>query len=343
MGRKRGRIRLKPVLFIACEGTSTEYDYFSSWAKTDIAFEQFEAVNVYPGKQEINPKTNPYQLYLKAKDAIDNSSADIAWIVFDKDGHPLLPETFNKAYTDGVKIAFSSRSFEEWVLMHFEKINTTFLESECKDQNDKPINCGTITVPNCLQHNCIAGYIRRQNYIDKYSKKRTFDLYKAIKHRTEIALVNSAWLRFKVSASLNVTQPFLHELNPYTDVDQLIYLFSENALKIEWGNPATDIILNNWVINAELVNDNIIVKISHSKPTAQLLNPHFISYFNTTDDELNNIQCVEVNRQFLVSDSGSDDRILRRHEIVQFTFTSNNQPYFLFNDKFTNTRIYVVL
>ena len=67
MSRKRNNIKLKPVLFIACEGTSTEYDYFESWAITDQALECFESINVYPGKVDINLKTNPYQLFEIAK------------------------------------------------------------------------------------------------------------------------------------------------------------------------------------------------------------------------------------------------------------------------------------
>jgi|LakMenEpi03Oct11_1017367.scaffolds.fasta_scaffold00019_2 hypothetical protein len=344
MGRKQGRsIRLKPVLFIACEGTSTEYDYFSSWAKTDIALERFEAVNVYPGKEDTNPQTNPHQLYQKAKKALDEEGANIAWIVFDRDGHALLPQTFTNATLAGIKIAFSSRSFEEWVLMHFEKNNTTFLDSECKNTSGRAINCGSNSIPNCTPNNCISGHIRRQEFLDEYSKKRTFDLYKAINNRTEIAMVNSAWLRFQVGASVNTPQPVLDTLNPYTDVDQLLFNFTQEEVKIEWGNANTDIQLNNWVVNAQLVNGNIIVKISHTKPNAQLLNPTFITSLQTTDDDLNNIQCTELSRNYLIDSNESDNNILRVNDVIEFTLNSNNQPYFLFNDVSSSTRIYIVL
>jgi hypothetical protein len=336
------RTKLKPVLYIACEGTSTEYDYFSSWAKTDLAFERFEAVNVYPGKDDTNPQTNPHQLYQKAKKALDEEGADIAWIVFDRDGHALLTQTFTNSALAGIKIAFSSRSFEEWVLMHFEKNNAIFLDSECKNATGKAINCGSIRVPNCSPNNCISGHIRRQNYLGDYSKKRTFDLYSAIKQRTEIAMVNSAWLRFQVGASINAPQPVLHTLNPYTDVDQLLFNFTEEELKIEWGNSNTDIQLNKWVVNAQLVNGNIIVKISHTKPNAQLIND-LLSSFQTSNDDLNNIQCTELNRSYLIDSNGSDDVVLRINDVIVFTLISNNQPYFLFNDASTNTRIYIVL
>ena len=342
MGRKPSkRIKLKPVLFIACEGTSTEYDYFSSWARTGIALEKFERVNVYPGKEDTNPKTNPHQLYQIAKKALDEEGADVAWIVFDRDGHPLLPQTFINAATSGVKVAFSSRSFEEWVLMHFKKNNTTFLESECKNATGRAINCGSITVPNCLPNNCISGHIRRQNYLVDYSKKRDFDLYTAIKNRTEIAMVNAAWLRFQVSASLNTPQPLLDTLNPYTDVDQLLFNFTHEEFKIDWGNQNTDVQLNNWIVNAHLDNGNIIVKISHTKPTAQLLNQPFISSLQTTDDNLNNTQCRELSRNYLIDSNGSENNILRANDVIEFTLKTNNQPYFLFQND--STRIYIIL
>lgn len=49
-----------------------------------------------------------------------------------------------------------------------------------------------------------------------YSKKKTFDLLTAINQRTEIAVVNAAWLRFQVNASVITAQPALQTLNPYT-------------------------------------------------------------------------------------------------------------------------------
>jgi len=65
-------------------------------------------------------------LYEKAKKVIQDGSANFAWIVFDKDNHPRLQETFNDAAAAGVKIAFSSRSFEEWVLIILRKKHLTF-------------------------------------------------------------------------------------------------------------------------------------------------------------------------------------------------------------------------
>jgi len=344
MARNKKSVVIKPVLFIACEGTSSEYQYFDSWAQTDEALNFFERVDVYPDKSEHKPKTTPYQLYEKAKNVIEDGSANFAWIVFDKDNHLRLPETFNNARASGVKIAFSSRSFEEWVLMHFQKINITFNASECKDALGKPINCGTPKVPNCTPVNCLTGHIRRQNFIPEYSKKKTFDLFTAINHRTEIAIVNAAWLRFQVNASVNTAQPALQTLNPYTDVDQLIFKMQGRSDRIEWALSGIDISLNNWTINACLSNGNIVVRLSHTRPQSCALNPLFpLPTFFTTDDDLNDTSCILISSEFIVNNHGSLHNLLCAEDIIEYTLQSNNQPYFLFKDNGNAVRIYVVL
>jgi hypothetical protein len=344
MARIKKRVIIKPVLFIACEGTSSEYQYFESWAETDEALDFFGRVVVYPDENEDRPKTTPYQLYEKAKKVIEDGSADFAWIVFDKDNHPRLPETFNDAAASGVKIAFSSRSFEEWVLMHFQKINTTFNATECKDATDKPTNCGSLLVPNCAPVNCLTGHIRRQNFIPDYSKKKTFDLFAAINHLTEIAIVNAAWLRFQANASLNTAQPALQTLNPYTDVDQLIFKLHERSDKIEWGLSGTNVSLDNWTINASSANGNILVRLSHTKPQAVALNALFpLPTFFTTDDDLTDTICTFISNTFLVNLYGSLHNLLCAGDIIEYTLQSNNQPYFLFNYKGSAARIYVAL
>jgi hypothetical protein len=339
--RRKYRVKKKPVLFIACEGTSTEFNYFTSWGETDAALERFERVEVYPDQNENNPQTNPYQLFEIAKEALENGSADYAWAVFDKDNHPRLPDTFTDAASTEVNIAFSSRSFEEWVLMHFEKNNSPFNATECKNANGRPIKCGSHAVPNCTPINCLTGHIRRNNYITGYSKKSDFDLFTAINQNTQVALVNSAWLRFHVGASANVAQPALHNLNPYTDVDQLIYQFLPAILNIEWGNANTNIQLDNWTLNARLHNGNIVVNITHTKPNPELINSQFVDSFLTTDDMLNATPCVVVSNQYLINDSGSNNQILRANDTIEYTLQNINQPYFLFKNN--DTRIFIIL
>ena len=344
MARNRKRLKLKPVLFIACEGTSTEFDYFESWAQEDSTKEFFQAINVYPGKDEASPKTNPHQLIEIAKKELENGSADIAWVVFDKDGHPLLGQSFTDAKTYGINIAFSSRSFEEWVLMHYEKNNFSFQASECKLPTGRALNCGTAEVQACTPSLCLSGHIRRQGFIFNYSKKKDFDLFSTVKHLTEKAIVNSAWLRFQSNASLNMPQSSLHTINPYTDVDQLIFNLQDRSDKIEWGIAGTNISLSNWTINVSISNGNIVLRLSHTKPQAQLLNTAFIaSSFYTTDDNLDNINCIVISKQYVSNINGSNNQLLYHDDIIEYTLKSSTKPYFLFKDDSCAIRIYVVL
>lgn len=55
---------------------------------------------------------------------------DELWAVFDKDKHTHHKEAFEKAQqkvnNKKVQIGFSSRSFEHWLILHFERNNTPF-------------------------------------------------------------------------------------------------------------------------------------------------------------------------------------------------------------------------
>ena len=67
------------------------------------------------------------------------------WAVFDKNGHTYHKEAFilaeEKVNNKKVNIAFSSRSFEQWILLHFEKSSKPFEKTSCKDNNGKLLGC----------------------------------------------------------------------------------------------------------------------------------------------------------------------------------------------------------
>lgn len=65
------------------------------------------------------------------------------WAVFDMDGHSHHKQAYEKADEEvngkKVQIGFTSRSFEHWLLLHFEKNKTPFTSSECKDEHKKNV------------------------------------------------------------------------------------------------------------------------------------------------------------------------------------------------------------
>lgn len=339
--RKSLKIPVKPVLFIACEGTSTEYQYFESWAQSEEALEYYERIDVYPEESENNPKTTPYELFLTAKNALNSGAANFAWVVFDKDNHPKLPETFAEAVPADVKIAFSSRSFEEWVILHFEKNNISFNATECKNGNNKPIDCGSATTPNCTPVDCLTGYIRRQKFIVNYSKKKSFDLYSAIKERTEIGIVNSAWQRHENNCSVNSpAAQFPNTLNPYCNVDQLIFKLTERPDKIEWGTLGKNIILDCWTIYICKVQQNLAVRVAHRKDNPELIRI-IKGSISAIDDELNAVTVNFITQNYITNDNGSSEQLLYKDDMVEFIISNVASPYIVFD--YESIRIFVDL
>lgn len=154
---------------------------------------------------------------------------DASWAVFDNDGHPAQKEAFALASEKDkpVNIAFSSRSFEQWILLHFEKSSFPFNATACKiRKKDKPIELDCMTlIPkegSCYGDKCLMGYIRK-NHIPHYSKT-TLSVLKELSNEDNltIALTNTAWLRAKQSNILrgHKNKPYL--LNPYVTVDVLV-------------------------------------------------------------------------------------------------------------------------
>jgi len=96
---------------------------------------------------------------------------------------------------NNVKIAFSSISFETWILLHFGYTTRAF------DKSEK-----------------IISYLKHKYNFD-YSKK-DYETFNKIKDKTEIAIANAK----KVNKVITEGHPNskIYELNPYTDVYKLI-------------------------------------------------------------------------------------------------------------------------
>jgi hypothetical protein len=115
---------VQPKFMIFTEGKETEPLYIKGY------IEEYLLQNNCFGKvlYAFKPKNHtPKGLFDNAK----KSLADKVWIVFDRDGHPYIPETFAEASRHDVEIAFSSISFETWILLHFEY--TTKQYAKCED------------------------------------------------------------------------------------------------------------------------------------------------------------------------------------------------------------------
>ncbi len=158
-----------------------------------------------------------------------NQLYDELWGVFDKNGHTYHAEAYERAKiivnNKSVNIGFSSRSFEQWVLLHFERSCIVFTKTECKVKKDT-LNCSGEN--GCKGNSCLVGYIRKNTVLKNYTKSnQKNDLNKLMKillsqEKLQSAFENSEWLRHKMAGELRKNNGKIYELNPYTDVDILV-------------------------------------------------------------------------------------------------------------------------
>jgi hypothetical protein len=245
------------VLRIVCEGEKTEPLFFSDLCQAYLSdnpsvdartipqppvVEEEVVINSQRGnyrgkKRKVNnpddvslENTNitgvPPLKWVRYARQILNKGVDEAWAVYDKDNHPMHKEAADEAarIIDGkrVNIAFSSRSFEYYLLLHFEYLYHRFEETECGQRlsGKKYIyECGTGRHPehDCHGEKCINGYARTHGYWqESKSSTSTFPL---VKDKLITGLVNACRLRME---SDNVTQKPFYERNPYTTADKLV-------------------------------------------------------------------------------------------------------------------------
>lgn len=254
-------------MIVLCEGTDTEYNYFIN-AKEYVERnypDRFAKIKVVPTHSEIIQTKNPKrketrslkvttdlphywcleehsveeyerykqqptryvretQLYLEDEGFMEG------WAVFDKDVHPDHANAFAlAAAVPGLHIAFSSYSFEEWLLMHFERKLYAYERSECMLTNHHSKKCGTGVPDDCRGTICLGGYLREQKYIPDYSKskKELFEAYTL--PRLDAVFINAAWTR-------NLGDGAIYSRNPYTDIDVLIARLLNKQELYEWKN-----------------------------------------------------------------------------------------------------------
>lgn len=196
MAKKR---KLKRSIFIACEGSNTEPLYFEKLKEVmeDDDYYPF-AITIYPDREfDENPKTDAVGLVNVAMER--REEFDEVWVVFDKDGYTKHKEVFKLAETHKVNIAFSSISFETWVLLHFERSNAPFKKS-ANIIDDK--------------------FHNNESYLINYAKSGDYNVYPILKDKINQAFENAAWLRDWLH-SISTTYT-IYEVNPFTNVDLLV-------------------------------------------------------------------------------------------------------------------------
>ena len=123
--RNTGRRSIRPVMHILTEGSKTEINYVRGYINSylnTIGYTSHDIIIEQP------TDFSPAGLLKEAqKECLD---MDTVWIVFDCDQHPHKAETFRDAKTSNVHIAYSSVSFETWLLLLFIYSTRVYRNSE---------------------------------------------------------------------------------------------------------------------------------------------------------------------------------------------------------------------
>lgn len=228
------------TVFIACEGSNTEPLYFEKLNEIMEEEDNYPfAITVYPDKElDKNPKTDAIGLVNVAIDRKEDF--DELWVVFDKDGYTKHKEAFELAKENNINVAFSSISFESWVLLHFERSNMSFAKSA----------------------NIIDEKFRSNNrYLEDYAKSGDYNLYPKIQDKTKKAFKNASWLRNWLN--LNNPNYSIYEVNPYTDVDSLVKKLLLDDCVYEYREIGQSLIFEGVEIKVNNVNNGYVVEIKN--------------------------------------------------------------------------------
>lgn len=195
---KRPQKKFKKRGLILCEG-KTEENYFKGFVSQERYKRNFTSISVDIYK----PKDHsPHGLLEEAKSRYkeakkEKNPFDFIWIVFDKDGHIKVPNTFEEAINSPmpVKIAFTVPCFEYFALLHFER--TTKPYKRCK---------GVISA--------ITG-----NHIPDYEKSS--NLFETLKLKHTTGLKNSKWVLSQLEEDLaRGKKPY--DLSCYSNIHEII-------------------------------------------------------------------------------------------------------------------------
>ena len=184
--------------------------------------------DVEPLKRTETPQGgNPLYWVRHGKEKL--SSFSEVFVVFDKDGHPKMKEAFEEAAmpdSNGKKVTviLNSRSFEYYMLLHFERIYRAFEKTECgeKDKATHHTRYFRCCLPSavvgkaCYGNVCINGYARRNGYWSDSKDEHTFVSATNIWRGVE----NGEYVR---NLALNQNQGMLvYELNPYVEFQDIL-------------------------------------------------------------------------------------------------------------------------
>lgn len=243
---------------------------------------------------------------------------DEAWALFDNDhrnvnGKPHIDNAIAEYHnliaaapsSLHLNVAYSSLSFEYYLLLHFEPLYHTFDKTECywiENNDHKYRNCCSQNAKNppkegacdgILEHSCcINGYARLRNYWDKSKKdgilSKITNIYTGI--------IYSCRIRWQaIQSQRGVT---LGNMNPYLNT----YQFTLRMMGISLLEFDHDITLSSKAGDIILHLEDTKVRIFNHTSTSQLLSEQYLPIFSADPLDLLGItQVGNLNRCFIPS------------------------------------------
>jgi len=290
------------TIFIACEGKNTEPIYLER-IKEEVEDFRNVAITIYPDRLDDTHKSDPLGLIKVAKKKLN--VYDEAWAVYDKDGYTKHQEAIDLANTEikgkKVKIAFSSIAFEQWVLLHFERSMFPFQKSQ--DIID-------------------SKFENNDSYFKGYSKSANVDIYPVLKDLTLSAIINARWLRFQ-QRNIVASNP-IYNLNPYTNVDELIQsLLDKDKLPI-FRSYNEVITISDCELEVSRNGNTTNIKITNIRDRAMVTNE--VSIHSAVDGEA--LEQVQIQNQVI---NPGDSTIIEVEVNGQIVITIDNQEIHILN------------
>ncbi|MGN7863273.1 RloB family protein [Chryseobacterium sp. 22458] len=315
------KLLMNKTMMIICEGTVTEPKYLNDLVseiqqkapnykiiispvppKEELEEENKQSYKRKPRKRrivkEVEDEPNhlfipevyraqPLEYVWRAREAL-NVYGEV-WAVFDRDEHPALSDAFElaKKSVDSkfVNIAFSSRSFEMWLLLHFELNTKNFVKTLCrtrtylgkgkkKKKHDEYHLCGEgkSHPKDCKGEICITGYMKENNFIPKDIDIKNVSFKGIFRDNVFVAMEHALRLRKIVGSKESKS---LDKLDPFTDFDRLVFKLINIEYDYQWIQSHTFNIKN--VVFNVLVNDNLLVlNIQNNSNVTYIFSPeHF--------------------------------------------------------------------
>lgn len=218
--------------------------------------------------------------YIREAQMFLNDGCEEAWAVFDYDvqegkaddkAHKaafiIQDQDTNREHNkpnERLHIAFSSYSFEEWLLLHFERPLKAFNNSMCDNYKDslKKHEKDKRTLVGCSCNECLAGYLNSNALIKDYGKDKANEYFENYtKPHLHKACVNAAWMRSIKPEKLP------YKCNPYTDVDRLVMRLLDKNWDINWPKIGDSFLLGKEQYKIVCSAKRVAIRHEGSNPT----------------------------------------------------------------------------